>query len=396
MSKKKKNTDIEQLRGILEQFSKEDIEKAVELLGEPEEAETPRVTKMSDLPVSKLFEKAEKIYVKEQAEEAMNIWEEFYAPEMAPEEVEAEAARIAEIDEVRERNEEAIIDLPNVVGVATGYIITKGKPTKELGLSVFVEKKMDVEPHELVGGPKKEIEGIRTDVVETGRIDALAYKARIRPARPGFSIGHFRITAGTFGCMVQDKKTHEFKILSNNHVLANVNVAKPGDSILQPGRYDGGMHPRDTIATLESFVPLVSSPYNLVDAAVAKPNDLRLVIPSIVRIGIPTGTPCHSGAQARPRMRVVKSGRTTQTTTGVVINNNATVRVHYGAGRYLLFKNQIVTTAMSAGGDSGSLLLDLATRRAVGLLFAGSKRITIHNNIANVLMALGITLVEAM
>ena len=39
------------------------------------------------------------------------------------------------------------------------------------------------------------------------------------------------------------------------------------------------------------------------------------------------------------------------------------------------FARQIVTSAMSAGGDSGSLLLDM-DNRAVGLLFAGSPTVT--------------------
>ena len=44
---------------------------------------------------------------------------------------------------------------------------------------------------------------------------------------------------------------------------------------------------------------------------------------------------------------------------------------------------------MSQGGDSGSLLLS-ESLEATGLLFAGSSRVTVHNNIANVLLALGI------
>jgi hypothetical protein len=189
--------------------------------------------------------------------------------------------------------------------------------------------------------------------------------------------------------MVQDKTTHEFKILSNNHVLANVNAARVGDPILQPGRYDGGMYPRDMIARLEKFVPLSSSTYNLVDAAVAKPIDPRYVIASIPRIGIPRGV-----AQARIGSRVYKVGRTTQYTTGRVIATNVSVRVGYGRIT-LLFRNQIVTTRIGAPGDSGSLLVDHGMR-AVGLLFAGSPKVTIHNHITNVLMSLGVEMVEVL
>jgi hypothetical protein len=311
-----------------------------------------------------------------------------------PEEPETEVrelAEITEITEVIEAHEREIFNYENVMGVGAGFKTVKGKPTRDLGLVVFVEKKVKEEAGVLSksGAVPPDIEGKKTDVVEVGRIEALPFKGRYRPAFPGCSIGHYRITAGTFGCMVQDKRTHAFKILSNNHVLANVNAASIGDPILQPGRYDGGVYPRDMIARLEKFVPLVSS-WNLVDAAVAKPINLRYVIASIARLGIPTGV-----AQARLGWTVYKAGRTTQLTSGRVTATNASVKVGYGSGITLLFKNQIFTTAMSAGGDSGSLLVD-PNRRAVGLLFAGSSKITVHNHITNVLMGLGVEMVTAL
>jgi hypothetical protein len=45
---------------------------------------------------------------------------------------------------------------------------------------------------------------------------------------------------------------------------------------------------------------------------------------------------------------------------------------------------------MSAGGDSGSLVLEYDTNRAVGLLFAGSATVTILNDIRYVQQQLGI------
>ena len=94
-------------------------------------------------------------------------------------------------------------------------------------------------------------------------------------------------------------------------------------------------------------------------------------------------------------MVVTKSGRTTETTTGRVIGVDATIAVGYGASGTAYFRNQILTTGMSQGGDSGSLLLERGTGAATGLLFAGSSRVTVHNNISNVLMALGVEIVTA-
>jgi hypothetical protein len=47
---------------------------------------------------------------------------------------------------------------------------------------------------------------------------------------------------------------------------------------------------------------------------------------------------------------------------------------------------------MAAGGDSGSLLMNFDLE-AVGLLFAGSPLVTIHNHIADVQNALGVEVV---
>jgi hypothetical protein len=97
-------------------------------------------------------------------------------------------------------------------------------------------------------------------------------------------------------------------------------------------------------------------------------------------------------------MKVMKVGRTTGFTKGTIQSINATVNVGYGAG-VACFTGQISTNAMSAGGDSGSLLLaegkgrDKAiARMPVGLLYAGSASITIHNPIDAVLNRFGVTI----
>ena len=84
-----------------------------------------------------------------------------------------------------------------------------------------------------------------------------------------------------------------------------------------------------------------------------------------------------------------KTGRTTHFTTGRVTTLNATVNVGYGGGKVTKFVNQIVTTDMSAGGDSGSMVLDWQNR-PIGLLFAGSSVATILNPIATVQISLGV------
>ncbi len=126
---------------------------------------------------------------------------------------------------------------------------------------------------------------------------------------------------------------------------------------------------------------------NRVDAAVARPVEDPDVLDDILDIGVVSGT-----AAAFIGKPVHKSGRTTGHTAGSVMVLDATVDVDY-RGKIARFERQIVTTNMSRGGDSGSLLVDgQAIPAAVGLLFAGSDQVTIHNPIEDVLDGLTITI----
>jgi len=263
------------------------------------------------------------------------------------------------------------------------------------------------------GYPKK-IKNFATDVVEVGDIFAgdgegeevgIQYapfsanlNKRIRPAMGGFSVGHVDITAGTIGTCCYDLYPFPsiptgYYILSNNHVLANSNNAKLGDPILQPGPYDGGHFPGDLIATLKRYVPIqfitaTSAPCNYVDAAIAQGN-LQDLNREIYWVGY------LKRLYIAPKIGdiVEKAGRTTGFTTGTVTNINATVNVNYGGGRVARFCRQIITTNMSAPGDSGSLVANL-DEGAVGLLFAGSSTRTIVNNILYVQVLLRIRVTE--
>ncbi len=332
-------------------------------------------------------------------------------------------AEQAEVYRAKEAFKGVILGKPNVVGVGQGYKIRGQAPTDELCVVVLVRKKLPkaaLSPQALV---PQALNGVPTDIVEVGDLVALQARTdRWRPAPGGVSIGHFKITAGTLGAVVRDRATGERFILSNNHVLANSNDAAPGDPILQPGPADGGRDPADTIATLERFVPIefqVAPPTcgiaigaaeiangiarvlgskhrleayqgdpnatNRVDAALARPVNDADLRDDILDIGTVSGI-----TVATLGMTVRKSGRTTEFTTGQVTVLDATVDVSYGPGQTVRFEGQIVATAMSQGGDSGSLVVAGDSRQAVGLLFAGSSQATIINPIQEVLDLLGI------
>ena len=316
------------------------------------------------------------------------------------------------ISEVQEDEQDALLAKGNVVGLGIGHKITKEKDTGKPSLTVFVSQKLDSDMIRVDDMIPKTVGKFKTDVVETGEIFAgvnateelpepdteeeevsiEALKGRMRPAQGGYSVGHYRITAGTIATAVTDKRPYpgipgKYYILSNNHVLANSNNARIGDPILQPGPYDGGRYPRDLIARLSRYVPIrFNGSPNYVDAAIAEGqfHDLNR---EIYWIGYVKGV-----RAVRVGEIVQKTGRTTNYTTGRVTAINATVNVNYGSSRVARMVRQIVTTNMSAGGDSGSLLCDL-NENAVGLLFAGSSRVTIHNDIRYVQKLLGIRVV---
>ena len=335
-----------------------------------------------------------------------NPWQDFFAErQVGPGERAEQLEAIGRAVEVQQAYEAELLARDNVVGVAPAHKVTAGEPTTTMSLTVLVTRKVALAELPEEARVPGEVDGVPTDVVETGPIEALVFNGRVRPALPGFSIGHHNITAGTFGCLVRDLRRcccgpqkdcrctamreecpGDYLILSNNHVLADVNAAKPGDLILQPGPFDGGLFPSDGIAALDRFEPIVfgSAGYNLVDAAVARPTYSRNVTAAIIGQVVPRGVD-----QAFVGDRVVKAGRTTQITFGNVLSTNATIAVGYGAAGAAVFRHQILTTAMAAGGDSGSLLMN-RDLEAVGLLFAGSAKVTIHNHISDVEATLGV------
>lgn len=288
-----------------------------------------------------------------------------------------------ELSKLLKQNESRLLKKPNVVGVGIGEKIKDGKRTGRICLKVYVEKKILKEKLSKEALVPPLILGVETDVIEVGKIRPLTLnRQKNRPALGGASIGHYKITAGTLGCLVKDKKTGKTMILSNNHVLANSNTAKKKDAILQPGVADGGKNPKDKIAELMRWVKIgFGKKANTADAAVALPLSEEDVSPEISSIGIPKGT-----AQGKVGLIVQKTGRTTDHTLGEIKDVSATVRIDYD-GQTALFRNQIMTSAMSQGGDSGSLILD-QKRRAVGLLFAGSDLVTIGNPIEDVFKSL--------
>ena len=192
-------------------------------------------------------------------------------------------------------------------------------------------------------------------------INPLKYVAT-RPLIGGISVGHHRIVnPGTLGSKINLQTDGKY-FLSNYHVLCG-RIGGLGDKIIQPSSHDGGTSPKDDVADLYWY-----KLDTYTDAAIGR------ILPGIK---IDPGTKCFqiSGQTvAQCYMSVKKCGRTTNQTFGTVLSIKATVKVGGYPSGIRTFKNQIQTKITAQGGDSGSILCEAETNKAVGLLFASDSQ----------------------
>jgi len=263
----------------------------------------------------------------------------------------------------------------------------------------------------------KHLDGVPVTVEVTGEIKALPATSKTsphakgggragsgsisptdyaRPAYVGMSTGNaLECAAGTIGAKIS--KSGTIYALSNNHVYARENAASLGETIYQPGRYDLGCASGSQYAwaTLAFFKTISFSGTNTVDVALAKLNNAGQLNATTPPNGY--GAPSSTPANATLNMAVMKYGRTTALTTGVVVGVNVTIQVQYTDG-VATFANQVQIrgdkTAFSRAGDSGSLIVTRTGRNPVALLFAGGGTSTFANPIGAVLQAVGGTIVS--
>jgi hypothetical protein len=232
---------------------------------------------------------------------------------------------------------------------------------------------------------------------------------RVRPLVAGVSIGNWAITAGTLGWFFKDGRGREM-LGSNAHVFAE-DPLKPSSTekrIVQPGRYDQGNVPEDIVGTYYWHKPLSGSECALsnaitgllngasallgrktrfeltlaemakIDFAVAEPTtdyELKLYtadeFKGFIGLGFAGSKQASFFCKAQhirdvgwtPISKTImpvtvgetihKIGRTTEYTSGQVVDDSAYGRVNYGGLNYVEFDDVILTTAMLEGGDSG-------------------------------------------
>lgn len=306
----------------------------------------------------------------------------------------------------------ALLRRHGMVAIGVGFKTRDGERTDEISVKAFVPKKLPVEqiPAErllpkTVATPG---ERIATDVEEmapptVAGLSSVGFslaafrmgnRFRQRPISGGDSVSRYPGTLGTIGALVRDRFPGSGSlILSCNHVLANLNVARFGDPVVQPAAGDGGTIAFDQCGALLRWAPLwFGFGTNRVDAAAARAT--TSAVPLIDYVGLPAGV--RSGNALEPATPVFKVGRTTGLTTATVSAVHVSGWITYSFQPFVsaYFIEQIVTTGTAGYGDSGSLLFD-NDRNAVGLLFGGTLNYTFYNDIVNVENDLGIAVVTS-
>jgi hypothetical protein len=253
--------------------------------------------------------------------------------------------------DVLRRHEHELKAYRGVHYIDVGYKFENGKPTDVLAIRVHVGEKQPESELASAQVLPRNIEQVPVDVIQSRPGLEQNRDVRFDPLEGGIAVRNTRHNFfGTLGVVVFDAASLAPMGLSNHHVLVDQG-GQAGDTIAQPS----STAPADVIGTLTRW--------NLgLDCAVCTLNNTRGIERRIV--DYPQGV---SGvAQPVVGMAVTKSGRTTGTTFGIVDG--------VSTEEFTMIpdpQNPPPAGEISAGGDSGSVWLEVANSNAVGLHFAG-------------------------
>ncbi|MDI6708830.1 MAG: hypothetical protein QME47_07095 [Candidatus Thermoplasmatota archaeon] len=274
--------------------------------------------------------------------------------------------------------EDELLKLKGVVGVS--------RMDNNEKIIVYVEKKEEVRfiPSKIEGIPVVcNIIG-KIKLINSGRSD------RFRPVIGGISVGIWNPdgATGTLGFITQ-----KGEIVSNAHVLGysyEFNKFPSGTKIIQPGIYDGGKEDdvigeltmsTDILAENATVDGAVGSLYPEIDAhplSLLQDNGDALVI--------------KSWKDPKIYEAVVKFGRSTGTTYGIVLDSSASVNVYYSENKYFTLRDVIMMKITVMKGDSGSAVITTKDSKFAGLIFGGNSFTAVACKASNVIRELNIEL----
>lgn len=297
---------------------------------------------------------------------------------------------LAALKEYVRANAERLMLHENITSVGIGYKQKDGVETSQISIQFTVENKMTPQslgekaipalPQTIKVGSYL----VPTDVLERKFKPSYivhnlrakdSRRARIDPVQPGTSIAEEKLTAGTLGAFVKDKKTGLPVMLSNWHVLVGAK-GDVGSRITQPGRYDDSQTGKNVVGkVLRHFLGVAG------DCAIASFSGRSF---SNVPLGL-NGVSVDSIGSPELNDRVVKSGRTTGVTYGIVTRIEVNTKISYGdgitatVGGFEIGRDSSKPSKngeISMGGDSGSVWLAVKqdgqpSGTMLGLHFAG-------------------------
>lgn len=242
-------------------------------------------------------------------------------------------------------------NIKGVVRVDIGYRYVNGAPTEDLSLRVFVGRKVSQRYVRKSQRIPSIIAGMPTDVIEYSAEEQVARDSRFDPLVGGISAINRRLAGeigGTLGAIVFDDATGEPLGLSNWHVFVTA-VGGKGDEIYQPAQNNPG----NSIGLVkERNIDLDCAVCTLTRPWVSDILELNLSIAGI--------------KEPRIDMSVVKSGRSTGVTYGIVSGegtDDVTIKPDV---------NQPAPgEKISMPGDSGSVWIDVSSGKAVALHYKG-------------------------
>ena len=296
---------------------------------------------------------------------------------------------------VKDRVAPGLLELPGVHGVGVGGKTTRGEPTGEISITVFVERKLPLSEIPAEQRIPEEIDGVRTDVVEqpvetiiqgipgipvgTEDVDAEEY----RPLRGGIQIGRRGGPGrGTLGCICTVTGAPNRVIALTCHHVAFRRCAETASSeeVGQPiGRSSS------TESCHDIFGRLVDAQCDTdVDVALVQLQGGMQWLAQIEGDGVVAGTRAVTVADTNPpRLQVKKRGKTSGLTGGTVIGVGVVGTTNHEDGSvHRSYTNGIRIRAnpdpanpgardFGLQGDSGAVVRDLAGN-VVGILFSSA------------------------
>jgi hypothetical protein len=302
------------------------------------------------------------------------------------------------LKKIKKRVKQKLLKRKGVNGVGFGRKITDGKPTGEIAIRVYVDKKIDDNDISSKRRIPRQIGGMKTDIIErnkriilysSGPWDPTLYD----PLIGGGTVGPLRFgnLRGTIGAIAVDNSTGNRVILSCYHVLAvDGNWPSADRTILQPPQ---GLRPNEPNRIIGRLTRATLMEKEGVDAAVA---EIDQAVQSDFRIA--QNVSIKGVAEAQPHARVRKVGAATGLTYGVIdAVLTPSLPIDYeGLGSKTL-DNQIHIVPynnnkpFSLPGDSGAAVID-DHGNIVGLVICGTDdgQDTYANHIQPVMSRVGI------